>query len=199
MPDRALAQLRAGNARSAAGLRMTRDLIAERLALVGGQHPRSFVVGCIDSRVPPEVVFDAGLGELFVCRTAGSIVDDDVLAAIEYGVAMSDVALVVVLGHTGCGAVSGACAGIELGHLTALLELIRPAVLEVTGVPVPGTDDPTVVDRVVAVNVRHQLARIRAESDVVRELEETDEVRVVGAVYDLGTGEVTWLDSEPAP
>lgn len=194
MPDRALADLRAGNERAVLGRRQRRDLTAERQAVAGGQHPRTFVIGCIDSRVPPEVVFDAGLGELFVSRSAGTVVDDDVLAGVEYGVAMSDVKLVVVLGHTGCGAVTGACAGVRLGHLTALLDLIRPAVLEVSGTEVPGSDDPVLVDRVVTANVRHQLGEIRRRSDVVRTLEEEGRIRVVGAVYDLGSGEVTWLE-----
>ncbi len=194
MPDRALAQLREGNARSVAGQRLPRDLAHEREALVGGQHPRSFVIGCIDSRVPPEVVFDAGLGELFVCRTAGTVVDDDVLAGVEYGVAMSDVKLVVVLGHTSCGAVTGACAGVQLGHLTGLLELIKPAVVEVAGTETPGGDDPELVDKVVEANVRHQMAQVRSRSDVVREAEEAGDIRVVGAVYHLDSGEVTWLE-----
>lgn len=194
MPERALADLRAGNARSVTGQRRDRDLTAERRAVVAEQHPRTFVIGCIDSRVPPELVFDAGLGELFVSRTAGTIVDDDVVGGVEYGVAMSDVKLVVVLGHTGCGAVTGACAGVQLGHLTDVLELIRPAVLEVAGTPVPGGDDPELVDRVVTANVRHQLGQLRSRSDELREREDRGEIRIVGAVYDLATGEVGWLD-----
>lgn len=194
MPERALSDLRAGNARAVAGQRLPRDLTAERLSVAAEQHPRTFVIGCIDSRVPPEVVFDAGLGELFVGRSAGSVVDDDVVAGVEYGVAMSDVKLVVVLGHTGCGAVTGACAGLRLGLLTNLFDLIRPAVREVAGSDEPGGDDPELVDRVVTANVRHQLAELRRRSDVVHEAEDRGDIRVVGAVYDLGTGEVTWLD-----
>jgi carbonic anhydrase len=188
-PQDVLDRLRAGATRAAAGNRRSRDVTAERTAVAGGQHPLAAVVGCIDSRVPPEVVFDAGLGELFACRTAGTVVDEDVLGGLEFACALSGVPLVVVLGHTACGAVTGACAGVELGHLTGLLARIRPAVVEET----PGADDPDLVERVVVANVRRQVALVLDESPVLADLVTAGDVAVVGAVYDLDTGEVEWL------
>lgn len=193
-PGEVLARLRSGNERVVAGSAFTRDLVADREAVAGGQHPLALVVGCIDSRVPPEGVFDAALGELFACRTAGTVVDDDVLAGIEFACGLGGVPLVVVLGHTACGAVTGACAGVELGHLTGLLELIRPAVRAVSGTDVPGGDDPDLVDRVVVANVRHQTAAITERSEVVAQLVDDGAVQLAGAVYDLRSGEVSWLD-----
>ena len=192
-PDDVLASLRAGNERAVAGRRRARDLTADRAAVAGGQHPLAVVVGCIDSRVPPELVFDAGLGELFACRTAGTVVDDGVLAGTEFACRLAGVPLVVVLGHTACGAVTGACDGVELGHLTGLLELIRPAVVEVSGSGTPGGGDPALVDRVVEANVRHQRQVLLDRSEVLRELVDAGDVRVVGAVYDLASGGVDWL------
>lgn len=182
-----------GVERAVAGDPVRRDLAADRAAVAGGQHPLAIVVGCIDSRVPPEVVFDAGLGELFACRTAGNVVDDDVLAGLEFACELVDVPLVVVLGHTACGAVTGACAGVELGHLTGLLDQIRPAVVEVTGTEAPGGDDPEVVDRVVAANVGRQVAAVTARSEILARLVDDGAVEVVGAVYDLTSGRVDWL------
>lgn len=193
-PQDVLHRLRAGNARTAAGEHQPRDLLADRAAVADGQHPLAVVVGCIDSRVPPEVVFDAGLGELFVSRVAGNVVDDGALAGTEFACELVGTRLVVVLGHTSCGAVTGACAGVELGHLTDLLARIEPAVREVSGGDLPGGDDPDVVDRVVSANVRHQVARLTDDSQVLRRLVDAGDVLVVGAVYDLPSGTVRWLD-----
>lgn len=194
-PAQVLGMLRAGNDRYLRDDRRPRDVAADRAVVADGQHPLAVVVGCIDSRVPPELVLDAGLGELFVCRSAGAVVDEDVLGGIEFACELSGVTLVVVLGHTACGAVTGACAGVELGHLTGLLERIRPAVREVSGHDAPGGDDPELVDAVVVANVRHQVAAVRDRSEVVARLADEGAVRVVGAVYDLASGEVRWLDA----
>lgn len=187
-------RLRQGNARAVAARPIDRDHAADRAAVAGGQHPLALVLGCIDSRVPPEVVFDAGLGELFVARSAGNVVDDDVLGGIEFACALVATPLVVVLGHTACGAVKGACDGAELGHLTGLLAKIAPAVEEVADEPAPGSGDAELVDRVVTANVRRSVADITDRSEVVARLVEDGEVSVVGAVYDLETGEVRWLE-----
>lgn len=193
-PDDVLARLRAGNDRAVADDPRARDLAADRAAVVDGQHPLAFVLSCIDSRVPPEVVLDAGLGELFVARSAGNVVDDDVLGGLEFACALVSTPLVVVLGHTACGAVKGACDGAELGHLTGLLAKITPAVEEVAGEPAPGSGDPALVDRVVEANVRRSMAAVTGRSEVVADLVSSEDVAVVGGVYDLVSGEVRWLD-----
>jgi carbonic anhydrase len=193
-PHQALAWLREGNVRFVDGERRDRDLLAQAAATADGQHPLAAVVGCIDSRVPVEVVFDAGIGDVFVARTAGNVVGGDVLGSLEFATKLAGVKAVVVLGHSSCGAVKGACDGAELGHLTGLLAKITPAVQDVTdGEPTPGSDDPELVQQVVEANVRRVVATILDRSEVIAELHDAGEVAVVGAWYDLATGEVRWL------
>lgn len=194
-PTQALAWLREGNGRFTDGATRQRDLLGQAEATADGQHPLAAVVGCIDSRVPVELVFDAGIGDVFVARTAGNVVDGDVLGSLEFATKLAGVKAVVVLGHSSCGAVKGACDGAELGHLTGLLAKITPAVEEVSGGdPTPGSDDPELVQRVVETNVGNVVDTILERSDVIRELHDDGEVAVVGACYDLSTGLVTWLD-----
>lgn len=193
-PDSTLLWLREGNERFVGGRPARRDLLAQAATTAAdGQHPLAAVLGCVDSRVPVETVLDLGIGDAFVARTAGNVVGGDVLGSLEFATALAGVTLVVVLGHTSCGAVKGACDGVELGALTGLLAKITPAVEEVTGGdPAPGSDDAALVDEVVVANVRRQVAAVLA-SDVVAGLVEDGELAVVGAVYDLPTGVVRWL------
>lgn len=194
-PADAVALLRDGNARFVAGEPRPRDPAAAAAAAVDGQHPLAAIVGCVDSRVPPELVFDLGIGEAFVARVAGTVVDDDVLGSLEFATRLAGTPAIVVLGHSACGAVEGAMDGAELGHLTGLLAKIRPAVVEASGGPeAPGSDDPALVQRTVEANVTNSVAAILGRSDVIRELHEAGTVTVEGAVYDLATREVTWLD-----
>lgn len=194
-PEEVVAWLAAGNARFTAGEPLERDLLAQAAATADGQHPLAAVLGCIDSRVPVETVFDLGIGDVFVARTAGNVVDDDVLGSLEFASAVAGVHVILVLGHTSCGAVAGACDGVELGHLTGLLAKITPAVVEASGGdPTPGADDPDLVQRAVVANVRTSMATILARSAVIADLQAADKVVVVGGVYDLASGTVTMLD-----
>ena len=132
-PESVLTWLRDANLRFAAGRTTTRNWLAQAEATAGGQHPLAAFESCIDSRVPPEIVFDLGIGDVFAARTAGNVVDGDVLGSLEFAAKVAGVKAIVVLGHTACGAVKGACDGVELGHLTGLLAKITPAVEEASG------------------------------------------------------------------
>ena len=194
-PEEVVAWLAAGNARFTAGEPRERDLLAQAAATADGQHPLAAVLGCIDSRVPVEAVLDAGIGDVFVARTAGNVVDDDILGSLEFATAVAGVHAILVLGHSACGAVAGACSGVELGHLTGLLAKITPAVVEASGGdPTPGADDPDLVQRAVEANVRTSMATILERSAVIADLRAAGKVVVVGAVYDLASGTVTMLE-----
>lgn len=194
-PDEALQLLKEGNARFVAGESIDRDLIEQQKATSAGQYPFAVVLSCLDSRSAPEVVFDQGVGDLFVGRVAGNVVDTNLLGSFEFATAAAGSKVIVVMGHTACGAVKGACDGVELGNLTALLDEIEPA-MDAVSTPV-GVDRSSAniefVNDVVETNVRMQVNELVRRSDVVRELVEAGQVKVVGAVHDISTGEVTFL------
>lgn len=194
-PDEALQRLVDGNARFVAGTLTQQDVRAEVAATASGQFPHSIVLSCLDSRIPVETVFDAGIGDMFVGRVAGNIVDDQMLGSMEFGAAAAGSKLIVVMGHTACGAVKGACDDVELGHITDLVEEIQPSVEAV--VPDGETCDSSNHEHVTGVathNVGRTIERIRAESEILRNLEAEGTIRIVGAMYDLSTGVVTFLD-----
>lgn len=194
-PDGVLRWLVDGNARFAGGRPIERDLLAQAAATADGQHPLAAIVGCVDSRVPVEAVFDLGIGDAFVARTAGNVVGGDVLGSLEFATEVAGSKAIVVLGHSACGAVKGACDGVELGHLTGLLRKITPAVERASGGdPTPGSADPALVARAVEANVRLVVETILRDSEVIRDLVESGRLAVRGARYDLGSGRVTFLD-----
>jgi carbonic anhydrase len=193
-PDEVLQRLMAGNARFVAGQVQSRDWSEQRRLTAGGQHPLAVVLSCLDSRVPAEVVFDQGLGDLFSARVAGNVLNDDILGSMEFACQAAGARLIVVLGHTACGAVKGAATGAELGHLTGLLTKIRPAVgatRERDPASAPG--EAAFVDRVAEINVQQVRRAIGERSAVLRQLIESGRVEVVGAMYDLASGRVTFL------
>ncbi len=190
-PDDALALLREGNERFRSGARVDRDLLAQVTATSGGQYPFAVVLGCIDSRVPVEVIFDQGIGDVFTARVAGNVVNGDVLGSMEFACQVAGAKAVVVLGHTACGAVKGALAGAELGHLTGLVQKIEPAVAAVVGDR--DRSDPSYVDAVAEANVRLVIDQIRAQSTVLSEMESVGDIAIAGAMYGVGSGEVRWL------
>lgn len=184
--DDAMARLRAGNRRFASGRSRVHPYPKEVRASAGGQHPFAAVLACMDSRVGPELVFDQGIGDLFSLRVAGNVADDDALAGLEYATKVSGAHLIVVLGHTHCGAVKGACEGVTLGHLPGLLAHIKPAVDAAAASLPPG--DERLVERAARENVLQELRTIREKSPVIADLERHGEVRLVGALYDVETG-----------
>lgn len=193
-PDEVVTLLFDGNARFVSGDVTSRDHRAQVRAAVKGQWPKAVVLSCVDSRVPVEDVFDCGIGDLFVARVAGNIVNVDMLGSLEFACAVAGAKVIMVLGHEYCGAIKGAIDKVELGNLTALLNIISPAIDEVEGHDgVRVASNPAFVHRVAEQNVRRSVRRIREESPILRTLEETGQIRIVGCMYDLDTSVVELL------
>jgi len=198
-PDSALATLVEGARRAQAGLpRRDHTTVDERTALAQGQSPYAAVVGCSDSRVPMEYAFDAGYGDLFAIRTAGHVLGESVLGTIEFAVAELKVPLVLVLGHTSCGAVTAASRTLDTGevpgaHLTSLVERILPSVIA------SNRSGGTTINQAVAEHTRRTVAQLRDLSPLLKDAETAGRLRILGAVYDLGTGAVTVLDQPASP
>lgn len=195
-PDAVLALLMEGNGRYVAG-DLTDPNVKERIAASSkGQYPKAVILSCLDSRVPVEQVFDVGIGDIFVGRVAGNIENEDQLGSMEFATKAAGAKLVMVLGHEGCGAVKGACDGVEMGNLTALLDKIEPAVEAVEGFEESekNSKNPGFVAKVVEENVRQTVKDIRARSEVLAELEKEGKIKIVGAVYSIQDGSVKLLD-----
>ena len=188
-PAAALSRLKDGNARFVSNTAKRRDLPAKVLATATGQFPFAVVLGCMDSRSPIELVFDQGIGDVFGVRVAGNVVNDDELGSFEYAVKVG-AKLVVVLGHTSCGAVKGAIDDVKLGNLTGLLAKIRPSV---AGAHCAGSNDDACVTKVAELNVRDAMKQIREKSPYLRKYLEEGKAGLVGAMYDVATGKVTFL------
>jgi carbonic anhydrase len=189
-PDEALERLRAGNARFVANTPKARDWSAHVGAAAAGQYPFAAVLGCMDSRAPTEILFDQGIGNLFSVRVAGNVVNDDELGSLEYATTVG-VKLFVVLGHTGCGAVKGAIDDAQLGKLTGLLAKIKPAV---AAAHCSDSHDGACVTKVAEENVRHAMQEIRNGSTHLAAALDAKKIRLVGAMYDIATGKVTFLE-----
>ncbi len=190
-PARAVDALKEGNARFHAGTSVQKNLLAKVKASAAGQYPFAVVLSCMDSRVPVEAIFDQSIGDLFSIRVAGNVVNADNLGSLEYATKVIGVKVIVVLGHTSCGAVKGAIDNAKLGNLTELVAKIQPAVAA-SG---PGTSkDHAYVDKVGEENVRLAMNEIREKSPVVKEMLDSGAVRLVGAMYDLESGAVTFFE-----
>jgi carbonic anhydrase len=188
-PAAAIERLQEGNRRFVANASKPRDWPAKVAATASGQYPFAAVLGCMDSRAPIEILFDQGIGDVFAVRVAGNVVNEDELGSLEYAVKVG-AKLVVVLGHTSCGAVKGAIEGAQLGNLTALLAKIQPAV--VAAGCKDATDDRCVTE-VADANVRVSLEEIRKRSPYLAQHFDAGAVGLVGALYDVTTGKVTFL------
>lgn len=195
-PDAVLADLKAGNERFVRGEARTSPTVREAEQTAAGQYPKAIVLGCLDSRVPPEVIFDQGIGDIFVGRVAGNFENQDLLGSMEFGTKAAGARVIVVLGHTSCGAIKGAIDRVELGNLTNMVANIEPAVQAVpVGAAGRTSADHDYVDRVAEENVRLTVRDIQERSPVLAEMVRTGQIRVVGAMYDLASGRVRWLDS----
>jgi carbonic anhydrase len=194
-PDKILELLIEGNDRFVADKLTSPRISGRREAAAAGQFPKAVILSCLDSRVPVELVFDVGIGDVFVGRVAGNIENVDQLGSMEFATKLAGAKLVVVLGHTSCGAIKGACDGAKLGNLTALLAKIRPAVDAVKGFkPEERTSaNAEFVAKVTEQNVRQTVSDIRKDSPVLAGLERDGKIKIVGAVYDLKTGKVAIL------
>ncbi len=190
-PQVALAELRAGNARFVAGRSQVRNLPAKVRATASGQYPFAVILSCLDSRQPVELVLDQGIGDVFCARVAGNVLDDNILGSMEFGCKVSGAKLIAVIGHSNCGAIKGAIEGVQLGHLTTLLDRIKPAIAQVPDNGEPRTSkNHDFVDKVGEANVRLVLQQIRDGSPVLREMLDQGKIGLVGGMYDLTTGEV---------
>jgi carbonic anhydrase len=192
-PDAVLERLREGNARFVKGEGLRRDYRAQVSSTASGQYPAAVILSCIDSRVPAEIVFDQGIGDVFSARVAGNVVDDHTLGSMEFATKVAGAKLVVVMGHTSCGAVKGACDDVQLGHISALVSTIRPSVEAVTPRGETCSEDELRVDEVASHNVGRTMNDIRDRSPILSQLENDGTVRIVGAMYDVNTGVVTFL------
>jgi len=194
-PDQAIAWLSAGNDRFVSGQSIHRDLPAQVKETGAGQFPFAVVLSCIDSRTTPEYIFDQGIGDIFVPRIAGNYAPMELLGSMEFATKVAGARAVVVLGHTGCGAIKGACDDVQLGNLTAVIQALQPAVVEVPGFANQRTSSNTAfVNAVTEANVRLTVQNIRTNSPIMRELEDSGRIWIVGAMYDISTGEVRWLE-----
>ncbi len=193
-PDKALQMLKEGNKRFVSGRMHQRDLMVQVKATASGQYPFAVVIGCIDSRVSNELVFDQGIGDIFSARVAGNFVNDDILGSLEFACKVAGAKLIVVLGHTECGAVKGACDDVVMGNLTQTLANIKPAVTAVSGFRSDRTSsNRAFVQAVTAKNVAMTVQRIRQRSPILADMADNGGIRLVGAMYDVGTGKVTFL------
>jgi carbonic anhydrase len=188
-PSAALERLREGNHRFFSNTARSRDWSAKVVTTASGQFPFAVVLGCMDSRVPIEIVFDQGLGDVFGVRVAGNVINEDELGSLEYGVKVG-AKVIVVLGHTRCGAVQGAIEGVKLGNLTGLLEKIHPAI-QAAGCRNAG--DEGCVTKVTEMNVRQVVKQIREQSPYLRSHLDEGTVVLVGGLYEVATGKVTFM------
>jgi carbonic anhydrase len=193
-PDEALQRLMDGNTRFVSGKSINCDLIAQVKATAGGQAPFAAIVGCIDSRVPPELVFDQRIGDIFAARVAGNFVNTDIIGSLEFATRLAGARLIVVLGHTECVAVKGAIDDAKLGLLTATLANIRPSVLKVTNVAGDrNSANKAFVQAVADQNARDAAALLTEKSEVLLTLVKERKLKVVSAMHDVATGRVSWF------
>ena len=195
-PEKALATLKEGNVRFQKNEKAPRDLMEQVKDTSTGQYPFATILSCIDSRVSAELVFDQGVGDIFSVRIAGNFVNEDILGSMEFACKLAGTKLVVVLGHTACGAVKGACDHARLGNLSALIQKIEPAVeavTEPTDASQRNSGNIQFVNDVAVKNVHMTIDNIREESPVLAELETEGAIKIVGAMYDINNGSVTFL------
>lgn len=187
-PDEALQELKDGNKRFINDKRMVRNYKSEISATSGDQHPHSLILSCLDSRITPELLFDQGIGDLFVARVAGNVEDPNILGSMEFATKVKGVKLIVVMGHNKCGAVKGAIDNAELGNLTQLVDQIKPAIKGDKSKP------DEMLDETAKNNVKMTISDILKYSPVISELHAKGAVKIVGAYYDLTSGVVTFME-----
>jgi carbonic anhydrase len=193
-PEDALNRLKEGNERFVANKKVPRDLLQQVTETSEGQYPFAIVLGCVDSRVPPEVIFDQGIGDIFSARIAGNFVNEDILGSMEFATKVAGARLIVVLGHTQCGAIMGAVDDVKLGNLTGMLSKLMPAVeASLPSDRSMSSSDAEFVQAVTLKNVELTLIAIRVKSPVLREMLDAGEIQLVGGVYDVKTGKVSFL------
>lgn len=190
-PDMAKKLLIHGNQRFMQNLKANRNLLQQANETSDGQHPFAVILSCIDSRTSAEIIFDQGLGDIFSVRIAGNIVNEDILGSMEFACKVAGSKIVVVLGHSNCGAIKGACDHVEMGNLTALLTKIQPAIEKETSVTHDRTSGNNLfVQKVTLLNVKYVVGEIMARSAILKGMIEQGEIQIIGGMHDLMTGEV---------
>ena len=192
-PDQVLERLKAGNERFRSGRMQAHDYLAQKRTTAGGQYPAAAILSCIDSRAPGEIILDTGIGDTFNARIAGNIANDDLIGSLEFACAAAGAKVVLVLGHTACGAVKGAIDNVELGHLTGLLEKIKPAIPATTFTGERTSKNAAFVDAVATTNVRRTVEDLRARSSILAGLEKDGKLKIVPSMYHLVGGRVEFL------
>lgn len=195
-PAKALQMLKEGNERFVSGTASGVDYLAQVKKTADGQYPFAAVVTCVDSRTQPEIIFDQGIGDMFVARVAGNFVNDDILGSLEFATKVSGAKIILIMGHTECGAIKGACDDVELGLLTATLANIQPAVTAVEKEDYSPTNSTNAkfVQSVADMNVKLTMQMLRDRSLVLRGMIDKGEVALVGAMYDITTGKTTFYE-----
>jgi len=194
-PGKALEYLKEGNERFINNIKTHRNLLQQVNETSGSQFPFAAILSCIDSRTSAELIFDQGLGDIFSIRIAGNILNDDILGSMEFACKKAGSKLIVVLGHTNCGAILGACEGVEFGHLTGLLDKIKPAIeLEKSKAQNQSDNEKEFIRNVTINNVIHSIEEIKKQSSILRELEKNGEIMITGGLYDVETGKVNFIE-----
>ena len=196
-PQKSLQFLKEGNLRFQNNLKANRNFLEQVNDTSDGQFPFATILSCIDSRVSAELIFDQGLGDVFSVRIAGNFINEDILGSMEFASKIAGTKLLVVLGHTSCGAIKGACDDAKLGNLTKMLDKIKPAVeavIEPVDKSLRNSKNLEFVDNVAEKNVLMAIENIRKQSPVLKEMEDNNEIDIVGAMYDINTGEVVFFE-----
>jgi carbonic anhydrase len=192
-PVMALDLLKEGNKRFISNLKLNRNLLQQANDTSDGQHPFAVILSCIDSRTSAELIFDQGLGDVFSVRIAGNIINEDILGSMEFGCKVAGSKIIVVLGHTKCGAIKGACDHVEMGNLTALLSKISPAVDNETETKENRNSSNSVfVENVASINVKQTVQAIMDRSPILSEMIQSGQLGIIGGIHDISTGEVTF-------
>lgn len=194
-PEKSLQILKEGNERFVGNLKANRNLLQQVNETSSGQFPFATILSCIDSRTSAELIFDQGLGDVFSIRIAGNILNEDILGSMEFATKIVGTKIIVVLGHTKCGAISGACNHVEMGNLTTLLNKIQPAIFnEKETTENRNGSNEIFVNNVTNINVALTIERIRRESPIIAELEQTGEIKIIGGLYEVETGKVSFFE-----
>jgi carbonic anhydrase len=189
-PEKALAMLKEGNQRFVQSRKADRDLMEQTAQTSAGQYPFAVVLGCVDSRVPPELIFDLGIGDVFSIRIAGNFVNKDILGSMEFACKVVGSKHILVLGHTSCGAIQGAYDDVELGHLTGLVGKLKPAVEAVQQAAEKGAE--VNINQIAEMNVKMTIEQIKQQSPILKEMLDNGEIGISGAMYDVKTGKVSF-------
>ena len=194
-PQLAIDILKEGNQRFVNNIKAHRNLLEQVNDTSTGQFPFAAILSCIDSRTSAELIFDQGLGDVFSIRIAGNILNDDILGSMEFACKLAGSKLIVVLGHTKCGAIEGACDNVEIGHITTLLNKVKPAIeIETETQSDRNSKNKAFVNNVTKNNVTITVQQIKEQSPLLREMEQSGKIKIIGGLYDLDTGLVTFYE-----